>query len=189
MRTQSRHEPHADHIGCEISNSALSRSEPGTSLRNVSPSGVNPKRPAASRVNTPMLARVHKMRLSEGAWQPAANAIWSAVSCPFLMRSAIPKRRDHMQALGNEMSCQHSLHLLNWPALIFLMRNGHKLLLREGRTDLPLFGILYYGQASALTCLPIMSAIGTKRTYRVAPHMSAFGGRADMPFCTAHVCF
>ena len=30
------------------------------------------------------------MRLSEGAWQPAANAIWSAVSCPFLMGSAIP---------------------------------------------------------------------------------------------------
>ena len=33
------------------------------------------------------------------------------------------------------------------------------------------------------------SAIGTKRTYRVAPHMSAFGGRADMVLCTAHVCF
>ena len=32
-----------------------------------------------------------------------------------------------------------------------------------------------------------MSAIGTKRTCRVAPHMSAFGGKADMPFCTAHV--
>ena len=25
-----------------------------------------------------------------------------------------------------------------------------------------------------------MSAIGTKRTYRVAPHMSAFGAKADM---------
>jgi len=25
-----------------------------------------------------------------------------------------------------------------------------------------------------------MSAIGTKRTYRVALHMSAFGGKADM---------
>ena len=25
-----------------------------------------------------------------------------------------------------------------------------------------------------------MSAIGTKRTYLVAPHMSAFGGKADM---------
>ena len=32
-----------------------------------------------------------------------------------------------------------------------------------------------------------MSAIGTKRTYRVALHMSAFGGKADMPFCTAYV--
>jgi hypothetical protein len=30
-----------------------------------------------------------------------------------------------------------------------------------------------------------MSAIGTKRTYRVALHMSAIGGKADMPFCTA----
>src|SRR4029077_6947420 len=27
-----------------------------------------------------------------------------------------------------------------------------------------------------------MSAIGTKRTCRVAPHMSAFGGKGDMPF-------
>ena len=34
-----------------------------------------------------------------------------------------------------------------------------------------------------------MSAYGTKRTYRVAPHMSAFGGKADKPFCTANVCF
>src|SRR4029434_1452770 len=28
-----------------------------------------------------------------------------------------------------------------------------------------------------------MSAIGPKRTFRVAPHMSAFGGKADMTFC------
>ena len=28
-----------------------------------------------------------------------------------------------------------------------------------------------------------------KVDYQVAPHMSAFGGKADMPFCTAHVCF
>jgi hypothetical protein len=34
-----------------------------------------------------------------------------------------------------------------------------------------------------------MSAIGTKRTYRVAPHMSVFGGKADMTYCGAHVCF
>ena len=27
-----------------------------------------------------------------------------------------------------------------------------------------------------------MSAFGTKRTSLVAPHMSAFGGKADMPF-------
>jgi hypothetical protein len=33
------------------------------------------------------------------------------------------------------------------------------------------------------------STHGTKRTCRVALHMSAFGGKADMPFCTAHVCF
>ena len=32
-----------------------------------------------------------------------------------------------------------------------------------------------------------MSAIGTKRTCRVALQMSAFGGKADMPFCTANV--
>jgi Lipocalin-like domain len=35
----------------------------------------------------------------------------------------------------------------------------------------------------------IMSAFGPKRTCLVAPHMSAFGGKADMPFCTANVCF
>ena len=34
-----------------------------------------------------------------------------------------------------------------------------------------------------------MSAIGTKRTWASALHMSAFGGRADMTYCTAHVCF
>ena len=34
-----------------------------------------------------------------------------------------------------------------------------------------------------------MSAIGTKRTCRVALHMSAFGGKADIILCTAHVCF
>jgi hypothetical protein len=34
-----------------------------------------------------------------------------------------------------------------------------------------------------------MSAIGTKRTSLVAPRMSAFGGKADMPFCAAQVCF
>ena len=32
-----------------------------------------------------------------------------------------------------------------------------------------------------------MSAIGTKRTSIVALHMSAIGGKADMPFCTAYV--
>jgi hypothetical protein len=34
-----------------------------------------------------------------------------------------------------------------------------------------------------------MSASGTKRTFRIALHMSAIGGKADMPFCTANVCF
>jgi hypothetical protein len=33
----------------------------------------------------------------------------------------------------------------------------------------------------------LMSAIGPKQTWAVAPHMSAFGGKADMPFCGAHV--
>ena len=28
------------------------------------------------------------------------------------------------------------------------------------------------------------SAISTKQTWASAPHMSAFGGKADMPFCT-----
>ena len=34
-----------------------------------------------------------------------------------------------------------------------------------------------------------MSAIGTKRTFRVALHMSAFGGKADMPLCAANVAY
>jgi hypothetical protein len=33
-----------------------------------------------------------------------------------------------------------------------------------------------------------MSAIGTKRTCASALQMSAFGGKADIPFCAAHVC-
>ena len=34
-----------------------------------------------------------------------------------------------------------------------------------------------------------MSASGTKRTFLFAPRMSAFGGKADMAFCTANVRF
>src|SRR5262245_25157028 len=34
-----------------------------------------------------------------------------------------------------------------------------------------------------------MSAIGLKRTWTSALHMSAFGGKADMPCCAAYVCF
>ena len=34
-----------------------------------------------------------------------------------------------------------------------------------------------------------MSAIGTKRTYRVALHMSAFGGKADMTSLGFHALF
>jgi len=34
-----------------------------------------------------------------------------------------------------------------------------------------------------------MSAIGPKRTSLAAPHMSAFGGKADMGWCIAYVCF
>jgi hypothetical protein len=32
-----------------------------------------------------------------------------------------------------------------------------------------------------------MSAFGPKRTLLVAPHMSAFGGKADMAYCSANV--
>jgi hypothetical protein len=35
----------------------------------------------------------------------------------------------------------------------------------------------------------LMSAIGPKRTSLAAPHMSAFGGKADMTFCAANVCY
>ena len=34
-----------------------------------------------------------------------------------------------------------------------------------------------------------MSAIGTKRTSAEPTQMSAFGGKADMPFCFANACF
>ena len=33
------------------------------------------------------------------------------------------------------------------------------------------------------------SAYGTKRTYRVALHMSAFGGKADMALASQNICF
>jgi hypothetical protein len=32
-----------------------------------------------------------------------------------------------------------------------------------------------------------MSAFGTKQTWASALHMSAIGGKADIPFCTANV--
>ena len=34
-----------------------------------------------------------------------------------------------------------------------------------------------------------MSAFGPKQTLAVALHMSAFGGKADITFCGAHVGF
>ena len=34
----------------------------------------------------------------------------------------------------------------------------------------------------------LMSTIGTKRTSQPNRLMSAIGGKADMPFCTANVC-
>ena len=48
---------------------------------------------------------------------------------------------------------------------------------------------MQYGATTETQRLSPMSAIGTKRTLVIALHMSAFGGKADMPFCTAHVCF
>jgi hypothetical protein len=32
-----------------------------------------------------------------------------------------------------------------------------------------------------------MSAFGPKQTFYFAAHMSAFGGKADMTYCSAHV--
>jgi hypothetical protein len=32
-----------------------------------------------------------------------------------------------------------------------------------------------------------MSANGTKQKWASAPHMSAIGGKADMPFCAAYL--
>jgi hypothetical protein len=37
------------------------------------------------------------------------------------------------------------------------------------------------------TIVPAMSAIGTKRTSLLAPHMSAIGGKADIACSTARV--
>ena len=54
---------------------------------------------------------------------------------------------------------------------------------------LPLYNaIAREALAARLGLLPfLVSAIGTKRTYARALQMSAFGGKADMPFCTANV--
>ena len=40
-----------------------------------------------------------------------------------------------------------------------------------------------------IECHCEMSAFGTKRTFAFAAHMSAFGGKADIGYCTAHVRF
>jgi hypothetical protein len=34
-----------------------------------------------------------------------------------------------------------------------------------------------------------MSALGPKRTWALALHVSAFEGKADVTYCTANVCF
>ena len=45
----------------------------------------------------------------------------------------------------------------------------------------PLFA--FSRRTGRLPLWPYMSAFGPKRTSLVAPHMSAFGGKADMAFC------
>src|SRR5262245_47073446 len=39
-----------------------------------------------------------------------------------------------------------------------------------------------------LLMLAPMSAVGPKQTSLAAPHVSAFGGKADLAFCGANVC-
>jgi uncharacterized protein (DUF1501 family) len=43
---------------------------------------------------------------------------------------------------------------------------------------------VFFSKPGAGVLLHDMSAYGPKRTFPVAPHMSAFGGKADIPFCT-----
>jgi len=44
-------------------------------------------------------------------------------------------------------------------------------------------------RAMRVKTVGVMSAYGPERTSQVAPHMSAFGGKADNTFCSASVCF
>ena len=39
------------------------------------------------------------------------------------------------------------------------------------------------------SCCGASVAIGPKQTQAVALHMSAFGGKADMAYCSANFCF
>ena len=85
-------------------------------------------------------------------------------------KTATPKEAMKATIIFIKSKSPHSSH----PLMASCMRPFY-----DGRVGLRIAGM----QPS------IMSAIGTKRTSLVAPHMSAFGVRADMTFCIAHVCF
>ena len=57
---------------------------------------------------------------------------------------------------------------------------------RNGIARLPVTALRGHRMADKLS-VPRMSAIGPKRTPLAAPHMSAFGGKADIPRTCGHV--
>src|SRR5262249_44354405 len=50
------------------------------------------------------------------------------------------------------------------------------------------YGRHYLSRREVISRYRRMSAIGPKQTWATALHMSAFGGKADMTFCSANVC-
>ena len=68
-----------------------------------------------------------------------------------------------------------------WSATSFLSKNKTRSV-NEPRSS----GSL---RISDMTLMGLCPLIGPKRTSLVAPHMSAFGGKADMAYCSANVCF
>ena len=81
-----------------------------------------------------------------------------------------PRRSDNIAGAGK---CHAVVYVAEWPSQALRAETPPAAAYFEFRTH---------------PICSTMSAIGTKRTSQVAPHMSAIGGKADMVFCAAHVC-
>src|SRR5262245_8450040 len=114
--------------------------------------------------------------------RPLTRELNSAALCVLL-----PLGRRRHQARNH---CHHTLGIAVHRLCLF--RRLHHRCSLDRFSCVRLMGMLPHRCDYIRWCfahVAVASAIGPKRTSLVAPHMSAFGGKADMRYFTAYVCF